>query len=302
MDLYNGLIPMVIETSGRGERAYDIYSLLLKERIVFLGTGISDQIANLIVAQLLYLNREDPEREIQMYINSPGGMIYAGLAVYATMRQISAPVMSARWLTASFGTLLLSAPGPSLRSAQRDHSHAPALTSDGGGGDRHRNPGPRICASDLLAAFCRNAPASRWLASEDTDRLLHDGSRPKSTTSMTTSSSPGKKTRARKTEVGVDIDYLIGPQRCSFCRRSIEAPLIWPDGVFICDECVHLCHDILHEQSAGESDFRVENVPSPRILAELDKYVIGQDTSAARWPSTTTTSALTRAGPSPMSS
>src|SRR5512136_2579565 len=86
------LIPMVIETSGRGERAYDIYSLLLKERIIFLGTGINDQVANLIVAQLLFLNREDPEKEIQMYINSPGGMIYAGLAIYDTMRQISAPI------------------------------------------------------------------------------------------------------------------------------------------------------------------------------------------------------------------
>ena len=136
MDLYNGLIPMVIETSGRGERAYDIYSLLLKERIVFLGTGISDQIANLIVAQLLYLNREDPEREIQMYINSPGGMIYAGLAIYDTMRQISAPVMTvAVGLTASFGTVLLSAGTKGRRFALPSatiHMHQP-WTSGGGG-------------------------------------------------------------------------------------------------------------------------------------------------------------------------
>ncbi len=136
MDLYNGLIPMVIETSGRGERAYDIYSLLLKERIIFLGTGISDQIANLIVAQLLYLNREDPEREIQMYINSPGGMIYAGLAVYDTMRQISAPVMTvAVGLTASFGTVLLSAGTKGRRFALPSatiHMHQP-WTSGGGG-------------------------------------------------------------------------------------------------------------------------------------------------------------------------
>ncbi|MBP8972570.1 MAG: ATP-dependent Clp protease proteolytic subunit [Anaerolineae bacterium] len=136
MDLYNGLIPMVIETSGRGERAYDIYSLLLKERIVFLGTGISDQIANLIVAQLLYLNREDPEREIQMYINSPGGMIYAGLAIYDTMRQISAPVMTvAVGLTASFGTVLLTAGTKGRRFALPSatiHMHQP-WTSGGGG-------------------------------------------------------------------------------------------------------------------------------------------------------------------------
>lgn len=136
MELYNGLIPMVIETSGRGERAYDIYSLLLKERIVFLGTGINDQVANLIVAQLLFLNREDPEREIQMYINSPGGMIYAGLAIYDTMRQISAPVMTvAVGLTASFGTVLLAAGTKGRRFALPNatiHMHQP--WSSGGGG------------------------------------------------------------------------------------------------------------------------------------------------------------------------
>jgi ATP-dependent Clp protease protease subunit len=102
------LIPMVIESSGRGERAYDIYSLLLKERIVFVGTPINDQVANVIVAQLLFLDREDPQREIQMFVNSPGGMIYAGLAIYDTMQMISAPVSTtAVGLTASFGTILL---------------------------------------------------------------------------------------------------------------------------------------------------------------------------------------------------
>ena len=87
-----GVIPMVIESGARGERAFDIYSLLLKERIVMLGMPINDQVANLIVAQLLWLSREDPEREIQMYINSPGGQIYAGLALYDTMQMIPAPV------------------------------------------------------------------------------------------------------------------------------------------------------------------------------------------------------------------
>ncbi|MDM8521137.1 ATP-dependent Clp protease proteolytic subunit [Anaerolineales bacterium HSG6] len=102
------MVPMVIETSGRGERAYDIFSLLLKERIIFLGTPINDQIANLIVAQLLYLDREDPEREIQMYINCPGGVIYAGLAIYDTMQQIQAPVSTyGVGVTASMGTVLL---------------------------------------------------------------------------------------------------------------------------------------------------------------------------------------------------
>jgi ATP-dependent Clp protease, protease subunit len=112
------LIPMVIETSGRGERAYDIYSLLLKERIVFLGTPINDQVANLIVAQLLFLDREDPERQIRMYINSPGGGIYAGLAVYDTMQQVTAPISTvAVGVTASFGTVLLAAGAKGLRYA-----------------------------------------------------------------------------------------------------------------------------------------------------------------------------------------
>lgn len=106
----NGLIPMVIETTGRGERAYDIFSLLLKERIVFVGTPIDAQVANLIVAQLLFLDRENPEREIQMYINSPGGGIYAGLAIYDTMQLVRAPISTiAVGSTASFGTVLLAA-------------------------------------------------------------------------------------------------------------------------------------------------------------------------------------------------
>lgn len=104
------LIPMVIEKSGRMERAYDIYSLLLKNRIVFVGTQITDQTANLIVAQLLYLSNEDSEAPIQMYINSPGGVIYAGLAIYDTMQMISNPINTvAVGVTASFGTVLLTA-------------------------------------------------------------------------------------------------------------------------------------------------------------------------------------------------
>ncbi len=104
------IVPMVVETSARGERAYDIYSLLLKERIVFLGTGIDDHVANSIVAQLLYLDREEPDRDISMYIHSPGGMVYAGLAIFDTMNLIRADVSTiAVGVTASMGTVLLSA-------------------------------------------------------------------------------------------------------------------------------------------------------------------------------------------------
>jgi ATP-dependent Clp protease protease subunit len=104
------MIPMVIESSGRGERAYDIYSLLLRERIIFLGSPINDQVSNLMVAQLLFLDREDQDRQINMYINSPGGQIYAGLAIYDTMQQVRAPISTvAVGVTASFGTVLLAA-------------------------------------------------------------------------------------------------------------------------------------------------------------------------------------------------
>jgi len=114
----NVMIPMVLETSARGERAFDIYSLLLRERIIFLGTGVDDQVANLIVAQLLYLEREDPERDINMYIHSPGGIVPAGLAIYDTMQLVRPDVATyCVGMTASFATVLLCAGAPGKRYA-----------------------------------------------------------------------------------------------------------------------------------------------------------------------------------------
>jgi len=102
------VIPYVVERDPRGERTYDIYSLLLKERIVFLGTGINDQVANAIIAQLLFLDREDPERDINLYINSPGGVISSGLAIYDTMQLIRPDVSTiCVGMAASMGTVLL---------------------------------------------------------------------------------------------------------------------------------------------------------------------------------------------------
>lgn len=136
------MVPMVIETTGRTERAYDIFSLLLKERIIFLGTPINDQIANLIVAQLLYLNQQDPERPIQMYINSPGGIIYSGLAIYDTMQSISNPITTwAVGVTASFGTVLLAAGAPGQRYAL---PHATIHMHPAGGGAQGYTPDVEI--------------------------------------------------------------------------------------------------------------------------------------------------------------
>ncbi len=129
MNLPTSLVPMVLESDGRGERAYDIFSLLLKNRIIMLGTPINDQIANLIVAQLLYLAREDSSKPISMYINSPGGMVYSGLAIYDTIQQIECPVSTvAVGFTASFGTVLLTAGTKGMRYALPNatiHMHQP---------------------------------------------------------------------------------------------------------------------------------------------------------------------------------
>jgi len=110
------LIPMVVEQTSRGERAYDIYSRLLKERIIFLGGPIDDDVANLVIAQLLYLEAEDPEKDITLYINSPGGVVYSGLAVYDTMQYIRPDVATyCVGMAASMAAILLAAGAPGKR-------------------------------------------------------------------------------------------------------------------------------------------------------------------------------------------
>ncbi len=132
------LVPMVIETSSRGERAYDIYSRLLKERIIFLGDAIEDHVANLIIAQLLFLEAEDPERDISIYINSPGGSVTSGLAIYDTMQYLRAPVSTiCIGMAASMASVLLAA---------------------GARGKRYALPNSRIMIHQGSAGFRGNTP------------------------------------------------------------------------------------------------------------------------------------------------
>ena len=135
----SSLIPTVVESSNRGERYFDIYSLLLRNRIIFLGTPINDQISNLIVAQLLYLSSEDSEAPIQMYINSPGGQVYAGMAIFDTMQMIPNPISTlAVGMTASFGTILLTAGSKGQRYALPNatiHMHQPLGGAQGQASD-----------------------------------------------------------------------------------------------------------------------------------------------------------------------
>lgn len=133
------VIPMVIETTGRGERAFDIFSLLLKNRIVLVSTPINDQTASLIVAQLIHLSNEDPEAPIQMYISSPGGVVYAGLGIYDTMKMIPNQINTiAVGFTASFGTVLLTAGSKGHRYALPNatiHMHQPLGGAQGQASD-----------------------------------------------------------------------------------------------------------------------------------------------------------------------
>ncbi|MXV79568.1 MAG: ATP-dependent Clp protease proteolytic subunit [Chloroflexi bacterium] len=169
------IIPMVVETTNRGERAYDIYSLLLRERIIFLGTPIDDQIANVIVAQLLYLDREDPDRDIQLYVNSPGGVITAGLAIYDTMQLIKADVSTiCVGMSASMGTVLLSSGAAGKRFAL---PHATIHMHQALGGARGQASDIEIAAREIL----RNNETIREILAKHTgqplDRIAADTDR-----------------------------------------------------------------------------------------------------------------------------
>ena len=144
------IIPMVIESGSRGERSFDIYSLLLRERIIFLGTPVADQVANLIVAQLLYLEREDPDKDISLYINSPGGVITSGLAILDTMNLIAPDVSTiCVGLAASMGTVLLCAGAKGKRYTLANstiHMHQPL------GGAQGQATDIEIAAREILRA------------------------------------------------------------------------------------------------------------------------------------------------------
>src|SRR5438034_8562990 len=118
------LVPNVVESTARGERAYDIYSRLLRDRIIFLGTQIDDDVANLVIAQLLFLDSEDPDKEISIYINSPGGSLSAGLAIYDTMRYVHPPVSTlCTGMAASAASLILAGGSQDRKSTRLNSSH-----------------------------------------------------------------------------------------------------------------------------------------------------------------------------------
>lgn len=178
MNLPTSLVPMVIESTGRGERAMDIYSLLLKERIIIMGTPINDQIANLIVAQLLFLAREDPSKPIRMYINSPGGQVYSGMAIYDTMQQVECPVSTvAVGFTASFGTVLLTAGTKGMRYALPNttiHMHQPLGGAQGQASDIQIQANEILrLRSSLTNILSKHTGQTEERIADDTDRDIY---------------------------------------------------------------------------------------------------------------------------------
>ena len=169
------IIPMVVESGARGERAYDIYSLLLKERIIFLGTPINDQVANAVIAQLLFLDREDPDRDINLYINSPGGLIYSGLAIYDTIQNIRPEVSTiCVGMAASMATALLCAGTPGKRLSLPNstiHMHQPMSGAQGQASDVEIHAREAIRLQDKMRqVISKHTGQSYEKVARDTDR------------------------------------------------------------------------------------------------------------------------------------
>ena len=177
--LQNNLVPMVVEQSGRGERAYDIFSRLLKDRIIFITDMIEDNMANLIIAQLLFLDSEDPDKDIHMYINSGGGVVTAGLAIYDTMQYLRSPINTVCiGQAASMAAVLLSAGAPGKRFAL---PNARIMIHQGSGGFRGNTPDVMIQVKELetlvdkltkILAFHTGQPAEKVKRDSERDRFM----------------------------------------------------------------------------------------------------------------------------------
>ncbi len=169
------LIPMVVETTSRGERAYDIYSRLLRDRIIFLGTPVDDQIANVIVAQMLFLEHENPEQDIKLYINSPGGLVYAGLAIYDTMQMIRPDVATyCVGLGASMGAVLLAGGAKGKRFAL---PHSRILIHQGSSGFRGSVPDIEIQARETINLTTQLTELMAYHTGQSFERLKRDTER-----------------------------------------------------------------------------------------------------------------------------
>jgi len=169
------LVPMVVESTNRGERAFDIYSRLLKDRIIFLGTPIDDQIANLIIAQMLFLEHEDPTQDIRLYINSPGGVVYSGLAVYDTMQMIKSDVATfCMGMGASMAAVLLAGGAKGKRFAL---PNARVMIHQGSAGFRGNVPDIEVAARETLNLTNKLTEILAHHSGQPFDKVKHDTER-----------------------------------------------------------------------------------------------------------------------------
>ncbi len=169
------VIPAVIESTNRGERSWDIYSRLLRDRVVFVGAPIDSQIANLVIAQLLFLDYEDPEKEIRLYINSPGGEIYAGLGIYDTMQMLKCDVSTVcMGLAASMGSVLLMAGAPGKRYAL---PNSRVLIHQGSSGFSGNNPDVEVQAREAIGLVTRCIEIMACHTSQPFDKVKRDTER-----------------------------------------------------------------------------------------------------------------------------
>ena len=287
------LIPMVIEQTSRGERAFDIYSRLLNERIIFLGTPIDDQIANLIVAQLLHLESEDPDKDISIYINSPGGIVYAGLAIYDTIQFIKPDVQTiCVGMAMSMGAVVLA--GGDARqaagAAALEDPHPPGLGRLLGSADRDRDSGQRGNQPEAANGGDHgeaHRPGHRENFEGHGPGLLHDrrggqgvrhhrlGHRTSLDRALAETDDPRyKETRMARATDG--NEQLL----CSFCGKSQRQvkKLIAGPGVYICDECIDLCNEIIDEELTAPAHLDLDSLPRPKeIYQSLNDYVVSQD-------------------------
>ena len=291
------LVPMVVEQTSRGERAFDIYCRLLNERIIFLGTPVDDQIANLIVAQLLHLESEDPDKDISLYINSPGGSVYAGLAIYDTMQFIKPDVQTiCVGIAMTMGALLLAGGAKGKRMALPNAKILIHQVSCGFQGQAHRHRDPRARDHRRPAApggDHRQAHRARSSSKvrHDTERdyfmsaeeakeygIIDASSRSTEGTSLRCRSEPpesssGRRSMARPTDCNEQL-------LCSFCGKSQRQvkKLIAGPGVYICDECIDLCNEIIDEELTAPPSSTSRTSRKPREIYDvLNEYVVGQE-------------------------
>jgi ATP-dependent Clp protease ATP-binding subunit ClpX len=267
------LVPMVVEQTNRGERAYDIFSRLLKDSIIFVGTPVDDQVANLVIAQMLFLEAEDPEKDILLYVNSPGGSITAGLAIYDTMQFIRPDVQ-----TYCLGQAA---------------SMAAVLLAGGAKGKRFSLPNSRIIIHQPLMQGLAGQATDIDIAAKELIRMRerlneilveHTGQPLKRIQDDTERDYIMTAEQAK--QYGIIDDVIRNKNgenevlRCSFCNNDQNdvRKLIAGPTVFICDECVEVCNDIIADDNRFESRGARTQLPTPpEIKKFVDEYVIGQE-------------------------